>query len=69
MESGIIIHEIPVINISHGPLRRSNTLAPKVIKTLQEIESNKNKTKTVLFCLIARSLEPYSTAQIFYKSI
>ena len=29
--------KLPVINITHGPMRRSNTLASKVIKSLQGV--------------------------------
>lgn len=32
----ILLHDIPVINITHGPLRRTNRLTPEVIETLDE---------------------------------
>lgn len=48
---------VPVISIAHGPLRRSNTLTPEIIKPLKDFASAKAEgTWKILFLQLHNQL-------------
>lgn len=49
----LVVARVPVINISHCPVRRCNTLTSKIIKTLKKIDQL-TKSKSSLSNMISK---------------